>query len=125
MKIVPLLIYSAITLILIFVLNTQWGDTPPIGKLLSPQHGFWQNADAIEKDYSETLSVPGLKADASVYLDDRMVPHVFAASDEDAFYLQGFLHAKFRLWEMEFQTMYAGGRLCEIVGPKALNDRPQ
>src|SRR5205085_9604716 len=27
------------------------------------------------------------------------------------------LHAKFRLWQMEFQTMAASGKLSEILGP--------
>ncbi|RYZ18648.1 MAG: penicillin acylase family protein [Chitinophagaceae bacterium] len=49
-------------------------------------------------------------------MDDRLVPHVFAEQEEDAYYVQGYLHAKFRLWQMEFQTMAAAGRLSEIVG---------
>ena len=30
------------------------------------------------------------------------------------------LHAKFRLWQMEFQTHAAAGRVSEIVGKKAI-----
>jgi penicillin G amidase len=121
MKIVLFLIFSLLTVLLIVCLNTQWGSTPPLGKLLSPQHGFWQNAEAVEKDFGEDLELPGLKEGAEVYLDDRMVPHVFAKTDADAFYMQGYLHARFRLWQMEFQTYAAAGRLSELIGPKALN----
>jgi penicillin amidase len=32
--------------------------------------------------------------------------------------VQGYLHAKDRLWQMEFQTHFAAGRLSEIVGKK-------
>src|SRR6185437_948579 len=32
-----------------------------------------------------------------------------------------YLHAKFRLWQMEFQTYAAAGRISELIGPKALN----
>jgi penicillin amidase len=63
-----------------------------------------------------------------VYLDDRLVPHIFAEQDEDAYFVQGFIHAKFRLWQMDFQTMYAAGRLSEILGknPQLLQvDREQ
>jgi penicillin G amidase len=121
MKFVPLLISSVITLLFIFIFNTRWGSAPPLGEFLSPQHGFWQNAEAVDKDFAGDLQLPGLRDPAEIYLDDRMVPHVFASNDHDASYLQGYLHAKFRLWHMEFQTYAAAGRISELIGPKALN----
>src|SRR5205823_3325593 len=36
--------------------------------------------------------------------------------EEDAYFIQGYLHAKYRLWQMEFQTMAAAGRISEILG---------
>ena len=53
-----------------------------------------------------------------MYLDDRLVPHVFAQNEHDVYFVQGYLHAKFRLWQMEFQTYAAAGRLAELVGRK-------
>jgi penicillin amidase len=55
-----------------------------------------------------------------VYLDDRLVPHIFAEQENDAYFVQGYLHAKFRLWQMELQTFAAGGRASEILGEKGL-----
>ncbi len=121
MKFVPFLISSAITILLIFVLNTRWGPLPPLGEFLSPQHGFWQNAEPLDKDYGQDLQLPGLKDPAEIYLDDRLVPHIFAGNENDAFYLQGYLHAKFRLWQMEFQTYAAAGRISELIGHAGLN----
>jgi penicillin G amidase len=121
MKFVPVLISSAITILLIIIFNTRWGVAPPFGEFLSPQHGFWQNAEPVDKDFGQDLQLPGLKDPAEIYLDDRLVPHIFASNDDDAFYLQGFLHAKFRLWQMEFQTYAAAGRVSELIGPKGLN----
>ncbi|MDP4249153.1 MAG: penicillin acylase family protein [Bacteroidota bacterium] len=121
MKFLPFLISSAVTLLLVILLNSPWGKIPPIGKFLSPQHGFWQNAEPVDKDFGQDLQLPGLKDPAEVYLDDRLVPHIFTSNDADAFYLQGYLHAKFRLWQMEFQTYAAAGRISELIGPKALN----
>jgi len=120
-RIIPLLSSLFATIAIIVVLNKQWGIAPPIGKFLSPQHGFWQNAEPVDKDFEETLKLPGLKDKAEIYFDDRMVPHVFASNDEDAYYIQGYLHAKFRLWQMEFQVYAASGRLSELIGRKALN----
>jgi penicillin G amidase len=121
MKFVPLLISSIITLLLIFVFNTRWGAAPPLGEFLSPQHGFWQNAEAVDKEFGGDLQLPGMRDPAEIYLDDRMVSHVFASNDHDAYFLQGYLHAKFRLWQMEFQTYAAAGRISELIGTRGLN----
>ena len=121
MKFVPLLISSAVTILLIIVFNTRWGPAPAVGEFLSPQHGFWQNAEPVEKDFGQDLQLAGLKEPAEIFLDDRLVPHVFAGNESDAYYLQGYLHAKFRLWQMEFQTYAAAGRISELIGPKGLN----
>lgn len=52
--------------------------------------------------------------------DELGVPHIFADNLEDVIYAQGYVEAKDRLWQMEFQTLAAAGRLSEIVGEKAL-----
>jgi len=121
MRVIPLAISTAVTVVVIICLNVQWGKAPPLGKFLSPQHGFWQNAESVDKDFGEDLKLTGLKGKAEVYFDDRLVPHIFADNDEDAFFIQGYLHAKFRLWQMEFQVYAAAGRVSELIGNKALN----
>jgi penicillin amidase len=127
MRLVPFAISTGITALLIFALSHKWGSLPPIGPLLSPQVGFWQNATPISRDYSETLDLPGITGDkVEVWLDDRMVPHIFAENDADAYYAQGYLTARDRLWQMELQIFAASGRLSEILGPKMLEyDRMQ
>jgi penicillin G amidase len=120
MRIIPFLISLILTTGLIICLDTQWGNlqkTPPLGKFLSPQHGFWQNAEPLNKDYNIHLSFPELNDKVEVSFDGNLIPHINAASTRDAIYIQGYLHAKFRLWQMEFQTHAAAGRLSEILGP--------
>ncbi len=125
MRIIPFSICLVITAGLIIILNKEWqiGDKslPPIGKFVSPQHGFWQNADPTDKDFNADIKSPTLKDRGEVYFDDRMVPHVFANNEADAYYIQGYLHAKFRLWQMEFETYAAAGRISELIGEKAVN----
>lgn len=125
MRIIPFFISAAVTAGLVYVLNTSWkiggNSTPLFGAFLSPQHGFWQNAEAANEDFTATLNFAQLKGKVSVYLDDRLVPHIFAAQENDAYFVQGYLHAKFRLWQMELQTHAAAGRATEIIGEKALN----
>ncbi|MBE7173279.1 MAG: penicillin acylase family protein [Williamsia sp.] len=118
MRLVPFLLSAGITVLLILAFNTSLVLPAPLGKLLSPQHGVWQNADPADEDYNASLVLPGLKGKTEVYFDDRLVPHVFAEYDEDAFFVQGYLHARFRLWQMDFQTRVAAGRLSEVLGDK-------
>ena len=124
MRIVPLLASAAVTTGLVYYLNTSHkiggNNAPPFGTFLSPQHGFWQNAEPVNADYTAELKLPQLKGKTEVYFDDRLVPHVFAEQENDAYFVQGYLHAKFRLWQMELQTFAAGGRASEIIGEKAL-----
>jgi penicillin amidase len=117
MKIISFIVLGIITIILVLLFNTNMVLPVPLGKLLSPQHGLWQNAEPLNQDYSAQLSFPQLKGKVKVYFDARLVPHVFAEDENDAFFVQGYLHAKFRLWQMEFQTRAAAGRLSEILGP--------
>lgn len=120
MRILPFLVSAVCTTGLVVALNTQLpvggSKTPRLGYFLSPQQGFWQNAEPTNASHDGNIKLSGLKAKVDVYMDDRLVPHIYAENDLDAYYTQGYLHAKYRLWQMEFQTHVAAGRLSEIVG---------
>lgn len=124
MRIVPLLISAVITAGLVTALNVQLpsgkSKTPRLGYFLSPQYGFWQNAEPSNTSFNEDIKMPGVRKQVDVYFDERLVPHIYAENNADAYFIQGYLHAKFRLWQMEFQTYVAGGRLSEIVGDERL-----
>jgi penicillin amidase len=125
MRIVPFLVSGVLTTGLVIVLNMQLSvgssKTPRLGSFLSPQLGFWQNAEAANAGFDGEISLPNMHGEVNVYMDDRLVPHIYAESDLDAYYVQGYLHAKFRLWQMEFQTHVAAGRLSEILGPERVS----
>jgi penicillin amidase len=126
MRIVFAILSIALTVFLIVALSSTMLAPVPLGKLLSPQEGIWQNTENVNQVQTDNLKFPGLKGSTEVYLDDRMVPHIFAENDEDAYFAQGYLHAKYRLWQMEFQTIATAGRLSEFFGEKALDfDRKQ
>jgi penicillin G amidase len=67
--------------------------------------------------YSGGLALPGLKAEARVWRDGYGVPHIFAASPDDAARALGYVHASERLYQMEIQRRVGQGRLAEIAGP--------
>ncbi len=121
MRIIPFAISAVVTAGLIVVLNRPIEPLPmAAGNFLSPQHGFWQNAEPANQSFDADLTFPNLKGKADVYFDERLVPHVFAENEEDLYFIQGFLHAKFRLFQMDLQTKAAEGRASEIAGSKAI-----
>ncbi|MFN8308681.1 MAG: penicillin acylase family protein [Chitinophagales bacterium] len=126
MRIAAFLISAAATVGLTVALNTPFGQIPAFGKFLDPFSGFWQNAENERTFHDLQFQSKDLKAPVEVYFDERMVPHIFAQNDEDLFYMQGYVTARFRLWQMETQVRNAAGRISEVVGSKALdNDRLQ
>ena len=117
-----------ITLLLVYALNHSWNfgaPIPPLGKFLDPFHGFWQNAESTTAKNLAT-SIPGLKEVVTIVYDSLRIPHLYARNDDDLYFTQGYVTAIDRLWQMEFQTHAAAGRISEIVGKAALDyDRRQ
>ncbi len=114
-----LLLLAAVTLALFYALHFKHGDLPPLGKLFNPFAGFWQNNAASDEILTDQ-QLPELQETVEIVWDDRRVPHVFAKNARDLYFAQGYLTARDRLWQMEFQTHAAAGRLAEIVGARAL-----
>ncbi|WP_350285821.1 penicillin acylase family protein [uncultured Croceitalea sp.] len=118
MKYIKLLISFALTFGVFYALNTKLGSIPPLGKFLNPVSGIWQN-ETDEAVIGE-VAIPGLEEKVTVHYDEQMIPHVFAENEHDLYKAQGYLTAKHRLWQLEFQTHAAAGRLSEIIGEAAL-----
>jgi penicillin amidase len=70
--------------------------------------------------YDGEYATSGVSAPAEIVRDAYAVPHIFAASDTDAFFALGWVHAEDRLWQMEIGRRTAQGRLAELLGPDAL-----
>lgn len=93
------------------------GPIPPLGNLLYPTSGIWQQAESIDAIPMESATqAEGLRDDVSVYWDDQYIPHIFAQNEHDMFFAQGYVEASLRLWQMEFTIFAAAGRLSEILG---------
>jgi penicillin amidase len=109
-----------IPVVMALAFNTKFGSIPPILKFLNPFAGFWQNAEKITVKPEVSIKLKGTLEAIEVVYDDRMIPHVFAKNDHDIYFAQGYLTAKDRLFQMDFQTRYAAGRISEVVGIKAI-----
>ncbi|MCO5233643.1 MAG: penicillin acylase family protein [Chitinophagales bacterium] len=108
-----------ISVIFVLILNSNIGSIPSIGKLLSPSHGFWSNID-IQENKGKQVEINAIHGKVTIIYDENHIPHIFADNEEDLYYAQGYVMAQDRLWQMEFITYVASGRLTELVGEKAL-----
>ncbi len=115
------------TILLFIVLSVSMGPAPPLGPFLNPNTGFWANAVTGEsQSHSLSLRSDELRDSVKVYFDEYRIPHIFARNDHDLYFAQGYITARDRLWQMEFQTYAAAGRLSEFLGLRTVQyDRYQ
>ncbi len=85
------------------------------GRVLDPFHGFWQNMEGPGIAWDDEESLEGLQGQVVVRYDSLRIAHIFAENDHDLYFAQGYVTARDRLFQMEFQTHAAAGRLSEII----------
>ena len=71
---------------------------------------------------SSSVALSGLGARVVVRRDERGIPHIEAASDDDLYFAQGYVTAQDRLWQMDLLRRTARGELAEIFGRPALEE---
>lgn len=64
----------------------------------------------------EDWSVKGLAAPAEIIIDHWGVAHIFAGSQRDAYFLQGYNAARDRLWQIDLWRKRGLGRLSASLG---------
>ncbi len=68
----------------------------------------------------ETLHVPGLTLPVEIITDRWGIAHIYAASEDDLFFAQGFNAARDRLFQLEIWRRQAHGTVAEVLGPREL-----
>lgn len=63
----------------------------------------------------------GIENSVEILRDKWGVPHIYAKTDNDAFFALGFCHAQDRLWQMELLRRTASGTLSELFGELSLD----
>jgi len=67
----------------------------------------------------------GIDQRAEVLRDSFGVPHIYAQTAHDLFYLQGYVTAQDRLFQMDLYRRAGAGRLAEVLGTPALDSDRQ
>ncbi len=120
MKLLKFIFVLLVTLGLIYLLSNPIDQKPraipPIGKLLNPFTGFWNNGETVNNFKDQAYQFKELQEKAEVVYDEQLIPHIFAQNLQDALFIQGYITAKHRLWQMDISTRATSGRLSEVMG---------
>src|SRR5438094_1303435 len=58
----------------------------------------------------------GLREPAKVTVDDEGISHVRARNEHDLYFMQGWVHARDRFFQMDYNRRLASGTLAELLG---------
>ena len=68
---------------------------------------------------SGRIRLPGLRQLVEFIRDRRGVPHIYAQNDADLFFVQGYVRAQDRLFQMDIFRRVGAGRVSEIIDQPA------
>src|SRR5215475_80220 len=120
-RVVNLLAALIVSAAVLALLAFGYGPVPALGRALVPGHGAWASGAGGRPTRSQTLSLPGLAHPVSVAFTSHGVASVRAADDLDAFLALGYLHARFRLTEMDLERRLGEGRIAQLAGAAGLS----
>ena len=62
------------------------------------------------------IQLDGLDGVVDIYRDQMGIPHIYATTQHDLFFAQGYVHAQDRFWQMDFYRHVGAGRTAEMFG---------
>ena len=75
---------------------------------------------AATLDAQSETTLPGLLAPVKVVRDTNGIPHILADNEHDLFFMQGWVHAQDRLFQMDTSRRQIAGTLAELLGTGVL-----
>ena len=69
---------------------------------------------------TETVDLPGLERPVEILKDHWGIAHIYAETEHDLFFAQGWSAARDRLFQLEIWRRQATGTVSEILGPREL-----
>ena len=86
------------------------------GAALAAVYAAGAERDAAATARQASYALPGLSAPGEILVDRWGIPHIYGASQPDAFLLQGFNAARDRLWQIDLWRRRGLGRLAAALG---------
>jgi penicillin amidase len=82
--------------------------------------GHAENPPPEAPETSETVTVSGLREPVEILKDRWGISHIYARSEADLFFAQGYNVARDRLFQLELWRRQATGTVAEVLGPQEL-----
>jgi len=70
----------------------------------------------------DSVPINGLKSSVTVQRDNYSRPYISAANDADLYFVQGYVTASDRLWQMDMMRRLARGETAELSGQRTLEE---
>jgi penicillin amidase len=121
LRLLHLLVALLVTGGIIYLSVFGMGPLPPLGATLNTGRGVWTSATDANPARNATFHLSQLDQPVTVTFETNGTPHIRAATDHDLFWTMGYLHARFRLTQMDELRRMGQGGLSEILGPAALD----
>jgi len=110
-----------VSALLLFVLGFGYGTIPALGPALDPGRGAWTASSGGQPVTSQRLTIAGLDAPVTVSFTSQGLASVNADSTHDLFLALGYVHARFRLAEMDAERRLGEGLLSQLAGPSDIS----
>src|SRR5262245_33436223 len=107
------------TFVILIVVISLLAASPHRGRAVQKRDLKEQALGAIAQTDGR-IKLNGLQKPVKVLRDAWGIAHIYAETQDDLFFAQGFVAAQDRLWQMDLWRRAGEGKLAEVLGPSAV-----
>src|SRR5499426_2466723 len=107
------------TFVILIVVISLLAASPHRGRAVQKRDLKEQALGAIAQTDGR-IKLKGLQKPVKVLRDAWGIAHIYAETQDDLFFAQGFVAAQDRLWQMDLWRRAGEGKLAEVLGPSAV-----
>src|SRR5262245_66566714 len=108
-----------ITVVILIVVISLLAVAPHRGRAVQKRDLKEQALGALSQTEGR-IKLKGLQKPVRVLRDEWGVAHIYAETQNDLFFAQGFVAAQDRLWQMDLWRRVGESKLAEVLGPRAV-----
>jgi penicillin G amidase len=107
------------TFVILIVVISLLAASPHRGRAIQKRDLKEQALGALAQTDGR-IKLNGLQKPVKVLRDEWGIAHIYAETQDDLFFAQGFVAAQDRLWQMDLWRRAGEGKLAEVLGPSAV-----
>src|SRR5262245_34771061 len=107
------------TFVILIVVISLLSASPHRGRAIQKRDLKEQALGALAQTDGR-IRLRGLQKNVKALRDEWGIAHIYAETQDDLFFAQGFVAAQDRLWQMDLWRRAGEGKLAELLGPSAV-----